>query len=179
MGLANILTIIRILLVPVLIITLVYRYIGVAFGIFCIASLTDCLDGYIARTTGRQTMLGSYLDPLADKLLLAGAFITLTTIKIIPFWITAVVISRDILIILGAAIIHIAGGNLKPTPTITGKATTFMQIFTILIALLLQYSFKCSRISIFVYTPTAILTIVSGLQYIYLGSKMFNLNTHK
>jgi cardiolipin synthase len=95
-GLANWLTMLRILLIPVFVTLLVYRRPGLALLVFCLASLTDLLDGYIARARGRQTRLGAFLDPVADKLLLTSAFVTLTYLKVIPFWITAVVVSRDL-----------------------------------------------------------------------------------
>jgi len=94
MGLANWLTTLRILLIPVFVTLLVYRKAGWALVVFCAASLTDMLDGYIARKRGTQTRLGAFLDPVADKLLITSAFITLTYLKVIPFWITAVVVSR-------------------------------------------------------------------------------------
>ena len=94
MGLANWLTLLRILLIPVFVTLLVYRPRGRAARVLP-RRLTDLLDGYIARHRGRQTRLGAFLDPLADKLLLTSAFVTLTYLKVIPFWITAVVVSRD------------------------------------------------------------------------------------
>jgi phosphatidylglycerophosphate synthase len=98
MGLANWLTTLRILLIPVFVTLLVYRKAGWALVVFCAASLTDMLDGYIARKRGTQTRLGAFLDPVADKLLLTSAFITLTYLKVIPFWIAAVVVSRDLIL---------------------------------------------------------------------------------
>src|SRR5262249_58807836 len=95
MGLANWLTTLRILLIPVFVTLLVYRHPVLALLVFCLASLTDLLDGYIARSRGNQTRLGAFLDPVADKLLLTSAFVTLTWIKVIPFWIAVVVVSRD------------------------------------------------------------------------------------
>jgi cardiolipin synthase len=78
MGLANWLTTLRILLNPVFVTLLVYRRVGEAFVVFCLASFTDLLDGYIARSRGSQSRLGAFLDPVADKLLLTSAFVTLT-----------------------------------------------------------------------------------------------------
>src|SRR3990172_5116309 len=135
MGLANWLTTLRILLIPVFVTLLVYRRAGWAVLVFCAASLTDLLDGYIARTRGRQTRLGAFLDPVADKLLLTSAFITLTYLKIIPFWIAAVVVSRDLMLSVGVLVIHVAGGTVHPTPSWLGKASTLFQMATVLTAL--------------------------------------------
>ena len=81
MGLANWLTIARILLIPVFVTLLVYRQVGLAFTVFVLAGLTDMLDGFIARTRGTKTRLGAFLDPLADKLLLTAAFVQLAPVR--------------------------------------------------------------------------------------------------
>src|SRR5438552_6732193 len=122
MGLANWLTTLRILLIPVFVTLLVYRRPGWAFLVFCAASLTDMLDGYIARRRGTQTRLGAFLDPVADKLLMTSAFVTLTYLKVIPFWIAAVVVSRDLLLSVGVIVIHVAGGTVHPCPRCLGRA---------------------------------------------------------
>ena len=140
MGLANWLTTLRILLIPVFVTLLVYRRAGWAVLVFCAASLTDLLDGYIARTRGRQTRLGAFLDPVADKLLLTSAFITLTYLKVIPFWISAVVVSRDLMLSVGVLVIHVAGGTVHPTPSWLGKASTLFQVATVLSAMGLRKS---------------------------------------
>ena len=124
MGLANWLTILRILLIPVFVTLLVYRRARGALVVFCLASFTDMLDGYIARSHGSQSRLGAFLDPLADKLLLTSAFVTLTYLKVIPFWITAVVVSRDLILSVGVLVIHVAGGTVHPAPTWIGKTST-------------------------------------------------------
>src|ERR671935_1229584 len=105
MGLANWLTVLRILLIPVFVSLLVYRKPGLALVVFVAAALTDLLDGYVARRQGLASRLGAFLDPLADKLLLIASFVTLTWLKALPFWITAVVFSRDVMLIVGAVLI--------------------------------------------------------------------------
>lgn len=181
MGLANWLTILRILLIPVFVTFLVYRWPTVALVVFCLASLTDTLDGYIARTRGSQTRLGAFLDPLADKLLLTASFVTLTYLypKLLPFWITLTVLSRDLLLILGVALIHVAGGQVHPTPTGLGKASTALQMATVL-AVLLVLAFQTDvRIKSVLVWLTAGFTIASGVQYLYQGSKLLNQPVHK
>src|SRR5713101_7896447 len=127
MGLANWLTTLRILLIPVFVTLLVYRRPGWAFLVFCAASLTDMLDGYIARRRGTQTRLGAFLDPVADKLLMTSAFVTLTYLKVIPFWIAAVVVSRDLILSVGVVVIHVAGGTVHPSPSWLGNARLLLQ----------------------------------------------------
>src|SRR5216684_6466140 len=134
MGLANWLTTLRILLIPVFVTLLVYRRPGWAFLVFCAASLTDMLDGYIARRRGTQTRLGAFLDPVADKLLMTSAFVTLTYLKVIPFWIAAVVVSRDLILSVGVVVIHVAGGTVQPAPSWLGKMSTAFQMLTVLAA---------------------------------------------
>ncbi len=172
MGLANWLTVVRIVLIPVFVTLLVYRRPTAALVVFLLASLTDTLDGYFARHRGDQTRLGAFLDPMADKLLLTASFITLTYLKVIPFWITAVVISRDLVLILGAALIHISGGTIYPSPTWLGKASTFFQMLTVLVAMLAVYIFKIPAAAKPFFWITAVFTTASGIQYLYKGTTM-------
>ncbi len=175
MGLPNWLTTLRILLIPVFVSLLVYRRAGAALLVFCLASLTDMLDGYIARVQGRQTRLGAFLDPLADKLLLTCGFVTLTWLKVIPFWITAVVVSRDLVLSIGVLVIHVAGGTVYPSPSWIGKMSTVFQMATVLAAMASVYFHVISpgftRVLAWI---TAGFTITSGLQYIIMGLKQLD-----
>jgi len=171
MGLANWLTLLRILLIPVFVTLLVYRRPAVAFAVFCLASLTDMLDGYIARHGGRPTRLGAFLDPLADKLLLTSAFVTLTYLKAIPFWITAVVVSRDLILSVGVLVIHVSGGTVHPAPTWLGKLSTAFQMATVLVAMLAFFALVAPALPRAFAWTTAALTIGSGLQYLIQGLK--------
>jgi cardiolipin synthase len=161
MGLANWLTTLRILLIPVFVTLLVYRRWTPALVVFCLASLTDLLDGYIARHRGRQTRLGAFLDPMADKLLLTSAFVTLTYLKIIPFWITAVVVSRDLMLSLGVLVIHVAG-----------KTSTVFQMATVLAAML--FAGRVPVVPRLFAWATALLTVASGLHYLIRGLNQIN-----
>jgi cardiolipin synthase len=174
MGLPNWLTVLRILLIPVFVTLLVYRRPGTALAVFCLASFTDLLDGYIARTRGSQSRLGAFLDPMADKLLLTASFVTLTYLRALPFWITAVVISRDVILVLGAVLIHMTGGQIYPSPTRAGKLSTFLQILAVLAAMLMPYVRAPLALKAVLWI-TAGFTVFSGLQYIYRG--MGDLNT--
>lgn len=173
MGLANWLTILRILLIPVFVTLLVYRRATAAFVVFCLASLTDMLDGYIARTHGQKTRLGAFLDPVADKLLLTSAFVTLTYLRVIPFWITAVVVSRDLILSVGVLVIHISGGTVHPAPTWLGKASTAFQMAAVLAAMLFFY-FRVPLVPRAFAWAAAVLTVASGLQYLIQGLKQIN-----
>jgi cardiolipin synthase len=174
MGLANWLTIVRILLVPVLVICLVYNRGLLALGMFVVAGVTDMMDGYIARTRGTKTRLGAFLDPLADKLLLTASFVTLTYKfpKILPFWLTTIVLSRDVLMVVVAVLIMLTGGQLNPTPTWLGKASTVVQMVTVGVVLLVVgggHDFGLVRKTLLTLAGT--LTIASGIQYLVLAPR--------
>jgi cardiolipin synthase len=178
MGLPNWLTMLRILLIPVFVTLLVYRRAGLALLVFCLASLTDMLDGYIARSQGRQTRLGAFLDPMADKLLLTSGFVTLTWLKVIPFWITAVVVSRDVVLSIGVLVIHVAGGTVHPAPTWIGKMSTVFQMLTVLAAMAAVYfQLLPPFVTTLLAWVTAAFTITSGLQYIIRGLKQLETPT--
>ncbi len=177
MGLANWLTTLRILLIPVFVTLLVYREAAAALLVFCLASLTDMLDGYIARSRG-PTRLGAFLDPVADKLLLTSGFVTLTWLKVIPFWIAAVVVSRDLVLSVGVLVIHVAGGTVHPAPSWLGKLSTVFQMATVLAAMASFYfrllPAEAPRALAWV---TAAFTVGSGLQYIIQGLKQLEAPT--
>jgi len=174
MGLANWLTTLRILLIPVFVTLLVYRRATEALLVFCLASLTDLLDGYVARSQRQQTRLGAFLDPVADKLLLTSAFVTLTYLKVIPFWIAVVVVSRDLVLSVGVLVIHVAGGSVQPAPTLIGKASTVFQMATVLGAMISFYFGALVSLPRVLAWVTAVFTITSGLQYIVKGLKQIN-----
>ena len=173
MGLANWLTTLRIVLIPIFVTLLVYRKLGLALIVFGAAALTDLLDGWVARRRGLASRLGAFLDPLADKLLLIASFVTLTWLKALPFWITAVVFSRDLMLIVGAVLIHMVGGRIYPRPTWAGKAATFFQVLTVLAAMLSRY-YRVSLGTSIVMWLAAGFTVVSGLHYIWQGMRFLN-----
>ncbi len=171
----NWLTISRILLIPIFTILLIYGYQGWAFSLFCLAGATDVLDGFIARSLNQRTELGTFLDPMADKLLLTTSYILLVVLKRLPIWLAVVVISRDLIIVLGSAIIYVINGHLKITPTLWGKLATFAQlllVFTCLISGL--WESMPQMIIPFLIWLTAGVTIISGLHYIYVGNSLIN-----
>ncbi len=170
MNTANAITILRILLVPLFIILLIYNHLGYALVIFLIAAFTDALDGFIARAFNQKTVLGSYLDPAADKVLLISAYLTLALKDFLPSWLTVIVISRDIIIIVGIMVLFFL--DKKPDkrfPTFLSKVTTCFQIMTIF-CVLFTLKEQPDFVHIF-YWATAVLTTLSGLDYIFKGLK--------
>ena len=174
MNLPNLLTILRILLVPVFINLLVYKLYPWALGIFLFASLTDSLDGIIARAADQRTTLGTYLDPMADKMLLTAAFVTLSVLQFIPFWVTVIVVSRDIILVLGALVLHLAQTQFIIAPTPLGKTTTFLQLAYVILILSLVVMDKNSNLEQPLVFGMLLLTITSGLHYIYRGIRPVN-----
>lgn len=174
-NIPNILTTIRILLAPLFVILLLKDQFSFALLVFAIAGISDGLDGLLARYFDQRTVLGAYLDPIADKLLLTTAFVSLAVLKIIPGWLTVIVISRDILIILGIAIFTIADINIEIRPSIISKFTTVAQLTTIFLTLLNPEISGALIIKYSLFWITAGLTIMSGLHYTYIGLNILQL----
>lgn len=168
---ANQLTILRMLLIPAFVILLLYGYRGWALVVFFTAGLTDLLDGLIARATGQKTTLGAWLDPMADKLLLVTMFVMLTLPDIgsanrLPVWFTVLVISRDVAIVLTAAVINLAVGPRTFRPSIFGKLATATFIVTGVVTLYFNYLARESAIvTAFVYA-SLVITFVSAFHYL-------------
>ena len=135
MNIPNLLTLLRIILVPVIVILLIQGSFLKALIVFVVAALSDVLDGFLARVLHQQTILGAYLDPIADKALLASSFVTLSVLHIIPAWLAVIVISRDFIILLGILVLSIMSISVKIRPTSVSKITTALQLITILTAL--------------------------------------------
>ena len=128
MNFPNLITIGRILLVPLTIWLLISEEFAAAFFVFIIAGISDGVDGYLARVTKSQTELGAYLDPIADKALLVSVFAALGIIKILPAWLVLIVITRDILIVGGVLLAWVIGQPLTMKPLWISKINTVAQI---------------------------------------------------
>ncbi len=172
LNLANCLTLLRILTIPIFLEFLSYQLFWDALLIFAVGALTDFLDGFVARWMNQQTALGAYLDPVADKLLVITSYMMLGSIGGIPAWLAIVVVIRDVLLVLGYAIIFfLVEERLPVMPTSVGKWSTTFQLLTLAIALITLDQPKLlpsPTLDIFV-DVTAVLTVVSGCQYLYKG----------
>ena len=174
MNLPNILTLIRILLIPLFVILIINKSFGWALVIFAIAGITDGIDGLIARITRQRTELGAYLDPIADKLLLSSAFITLAIIELLPSWLAVIVITRDVIISLGVLVMILTDNRPKMQPSFVSKVTTAFQIATILLMLMVEHGTLFRYLSTIAIYGTTLFTIVSGSHYIHIGARIFN-----
>ncbi|MGA2516571.1 MAG: CDP-alcohol phosphatidyltransferase family protein [Thermodesulfobacteriota bacterium] len=174
MSLPNILTLIRVLLIPLFVILIINKHLDWALLTFAIAGITDGLDGLIARLTHQRTELGAYLDPIADKLLLFAGFISLAIIEVIPSWLVVIVITRDVIILMGFLVMFLTGYHPKINPSFLSKTTTTFQIVTILFVLMAWYFPAFKHLSMVAVYGTAIITILSGIQYVYIGTRILN-----
>ena len=168
-NIPNILTVTRILLIPLFVIFLIRDMMPFALLVFIYAAITDGLDGLLARYFRQQSVLGSYLDPMADNLLLTSAFISLAVLKLIPGWLTVLVISRDVFIVLAFAIFVLFDIKVESKPSLISKWTTVAQISTIMITLIALQLPMVLIIEQPLFWITAVLTILSGLHYVYIG----------
>ncbi len=169
LNLPNALTLLRILMIPAFLIGIIYGQLFLALGLFILAGLTDLLDGYLARRLGQKTTLGAYLDPVADKLLLTVAFIALGAVGALPAWLAVIAVSKDVFVSLGAGILYFSGGDARALPSFWGKAATFLQMFTVGMALLSASTGQLGGALPLLYLMTAGLTIFCGLHYIFSG----------
>jgi cardiolipin synthase len=165
---ANQITILRLAFIPVfatLVISQMYRG---ALAVLVAAALSDIADGMVARLLKQETPLGVALDPIADKLLMTTAYLTLAFRDVLPWWLTILVISRDVAIIMTALLISLVAGYRPFHPTYLGKASTVVQVATIFVALSFRAGIPyvtASVVQVFVYLAAA-LTGASGIHYL-------------
>jgi len=167
----NLLSLLRLLVVPLFISLLIYQDNGMALLVFLGASLTDAADGYIARRWNQRSYLGSILDPLADKAILDGAFVTLSLKGMLPPWLSVAVVSRDVIIVGGVVLKAVFfDGRPEIRPSLMGKLTTFFQFTTVLVVMMVQWlRLDLSGMLLGLYGVTFTLTVISGAHYIYQG----------
>ena len=170
--LPNILTILRILLLPFFATSLIYSNYQYALILFITAAITDVLDGLIARITKQVTDFGSILDPVADKFLVITSFIVMTVNGLIPTWLTITVISKDIIIVTGWLILYFVTHNKKVEPSILGKAANFFQVCLIALVLIAINTRNVFSVPESYFIAVAVLTAASGIFYIYRGLKI-------
>src|SRR5438128_4586166 len=181
----NLLTIFRMVLIPVFVSMLFYQKFVWALAIFVVAGITDGLDGLFARRFRQQSQLGRILDPIADKMMLVTSFVVLSMRAVfptplprhlpVPFWVTITVISRDVFILVGAAAINMVTGFRAFRPSLFGKISTVVQIVTVAAVILAAET----RVGTGYYLPTLYalvftLTVLSGVHYVFFESRLLN-----
>ncbi len=178
LNIPNLVTLMRMGIIPLFVIALLNGESGKALILFVVAGLTDALDGFLARVFKQSSVLGAYLDPIADKLLLTSAYIMLTMPSqnagqvLMPVWVTVLVLARDILILVIALVLWMALGQSKFTPTKLSKVNTVVQVAGVILVLLsgLNEAMQVPA-TVCVYLVAA-LTVLSGCDYIYRANQM-------
>ncbi len=166
----NQITLLRLIFIPFVIITVLDGNWGWALGLLIAAGLSDALDGLLARVLHQQTLLGQYLDPLADKLLLSSLFLVLSVVKKIPWKYTVLVFSRDVCIVATAVVLYATVGFRDFRPSLFGKINTLCQIAAVFFVVLSQVMSVPSVLWLerFFLYATFIFTLGSGIHYILL-----------
>lgn len=163
-NIPNILTAIRIILVPVFLFLVFNDSLSYAAAVFVFAGVTDAVDGFIAKRFDMRTDLGAIMDPFADKFLLTSSYLVLTYKEVIPLWLCVPVVGRDIAMIIGISLLKWAGRMPTPSPTIPGKLSTVMQTSTVGYALVIGGMLGPVPFTVLA-AFTAAVTIYSGVHY--------------
>ncbi|MEO6654715.1 MAG: CDP-alcohol phosphatidyltransferase family protein [Pyrinomonadaceae bacterium] len=173
----NLVTVLRMVLIPIFAMLLVYNREGWALVVFTIAGVSDGVDGFVARRLRQESELGTIIDPIADKLLMTTAFVMLTLSSVVgtarphlpvPFWVTATVIGRDVAIVAIAGAINVMTGFRGFKPSWLGKASTFVQVVGVIL-ILVAALFPANN-GLFLpatYVVVAAFAIFSGIHYIF------------
>ncbi len=165
--LPNLITLGRLIMVPVAVLFMLEGEMALAFGIFVLAGISDGLDGYLARRFNARTRLGAWLDPLADKALLVSIFVTLGAMALIPLWVVVLVVARDFLIVGGILLMAALGQSVKIKPIGLSKANTALQIFLAAVILAdLGFFLGLSGFIGWLYFVVAATTVLSGAAYV-------------
>jgi cardiolipin synthase len=172
LNIPNTITVFRILCVPVFINLLIYDRFGFALAVFFTAVVSDGLDGLIAKVLNQKSRLGTYLDPIADKLLLTSAFITLSILQTVPIWLTTIVVSRDLILAMGTLLLHLLALHVEILPSWAGKVTTVLQFGYVVLMLAGESLAWGKAFAVPAAWVVAVATIGSGLHYIWRGTRM-------
>jgi cardiolipin synthase (CMP-forming) len=169
-ALPNLLTLMRLFIIPFILIEVLDGHYGIAFALFMLAGISDALDGLLARWLSQKTTLGQYLDPIADKLLLSSLFVVLTHVGLIPLYVTVLVFSRDVGILLISTLLFVTGSLRDFRPSLFGKLNTFVQIVA-LISVLCQKLFASPAVATLrdvLVRAIAVLAPLSAAQYAWI-----------
>lgn len=165
-NIPNVLTAVRVLLAPLTAYLIVRGNDLDALGVFAVAGASDAVDGFLARRFGLVSRFGEYLDPAADKLLMLICFVTLTMVHQAPLWLSAIVIGRDVAIVLGVLVARVLALPVKIEPLAIGKASTVVQVgYISLLLLLLSFNLAMPQLTTVAAALAAVFTVLSWLAY--------------
>ena len=173
MNVPNALSLLRIFLVAPFLVAVIYRQYPFALGLFVTAGVSDFLDGYLARRLDQKSVLGTYLDPLGDRLLSTVAFIALSLQGLVPPWLAVTVVAKDLYVALGAGILHFAGKRIVAEASQWGKLATLLQIVTIGFALLATFGLSHVLLLRALFLVTGLVTVIACVHYIWHGMQGF------
>lgn len=165
----NQITLLRLGFLPFFLILILYEHYQYALAVLVFVALTDAVDGYLARTLHQKSALGAYLDPIADKLLLSSSFVVLAMEKKIAWWLTVLVLSRDVLLLVVAGVILIVQGYRAFPPSLLGKATTFFEI-ALVFFVVFAAAYPNDRAAVIIHYlgyTVAVFVTVSGFHYAF------------
>lgn len=168
-NLPNALSLLRILLVAPFLLSVIYGHFAMALVLVMVAGGSDFLDGYLARHLGQKTILGSFLDPLGDRLLSTVAYVSLALQGVLPAWLAVIVVAKDIYVGIGAGFLYLTGRLPVAEASLWGKLTTVLQLVTICLALVATVYHTTTWLLDILFVVTALVTIGAGLHYIWLG----------
>ncbi len=167
----NFLTLLRIIAVPACLILVSNRHYSAGLVLFLAAGITDTVDGVIARLMDSKSDLGATMDPLADKLLLVSSFVMMTWLGVVPPWLLILVLTRDVVILMGYLVIYFFSTPIEIAPSFVGKLNTFNEMFTIGFALLTlaRPEIPMATVNLVTWYLTGTTTTISGVHYVYTG----------
>jgi cardiolipin synthase len=172
---ANQLTMLRMALVPAFVLLVLARQFTWALVVFLVAAITDALDGYVARHSGQSTRLGAMLDPIADKLLTGSAYVLLTWGGVaacaVPVWVTVPLLFRDVMLVVGIAVVNLAVGPVDIQPSRLGKLSTALNLASGTAVLAANAVAECPPALKTLFVVTVLVLIASTVQYVYLASE--------
>jgi len=175
MNLPNLITLTRLLSVPLIISLILSHQLNAAFIFFTLAGISDGLDGFLARIFKARTTFGAYLDPIADKTLLVGVYAALGHTGLVAIWIVVLIIFRDLLIIGGTILLFFLKNNVQMKPLMVSKVNTVIQLlFALFILGQGDFVFNCPYLSSYLGYIVAFTTMLSGVIYVRLALKDFN-----
>ena len=178
MNLPNALSLLRIFLVTPFLVAVSYRQFSLALIIFALAGISDFFDGYLARRWGQQSMLGTLLDPLGDKLLTTVAFISLCLQGFLPPWLAVTVVAKDVYIAIGTGVLYFAGNLDIALPSLWGKLSTLLQLFTVGFVLLFAIIPLGSSLLSGLFAITGLATAIAFGHYLWRGTRVFSATSH-
>ena len=168
----NAVTLVRLLLIPVLVMLLAQRDYAAAFAAFCISALSDFADGVIARRWNARTRFGAIADPVVDKLTMLSVTLTLAVQGLLPLWLVAAIVARDLVIVGGALAYHYSVGRYDIAPTLLSKINTAIEFLTL--AMVLGGAadlFIASAATLALFTLLMVTIVASGVQYVWVWGR--------